>query len=99
MSVCSLLEILSVTSQLSDPYNSTDSTDSVLKIRMLFTLYAEWSGVDFHTDFGLVKACVAVFPILASTSSSVLVPPVVESMLPMSVCLSVCLYVCMYVCM
>ncbi|CAH8488113.1 unnamed protein product [Heterobilharzia americana] len=46
MNVCSLLEIPFVTHQVSQPYKSIDLTLMLmLKIRMLFTLYAECSAV------------------------------------------------------
>ncbi|CAH8550504.1 unnamed protein product [Heterobilharzia americana] len=79
MNICSLLEILFVTRQVSEPpHRSTDLT-LVLKIRILFFVL---SAVDLHTDFRLLKACHTVFPILVLTSSSVPVPPVVETILP-----------------
>ncbi|CAH8861870.1 unnamed protein product [Trichobilharzia szidati] len=75
MKVCSLFEVLFVTRQVSDPYSSTDFTLE-LKIPILFLTL---NDVVLHTDFRVMKACLA-FPILALISSSV--PPVVETMLP-----------------
>ncbi|CAH8450799.1 unnamed protein product, partial [Heterobilharzia americana] len=61
MNFCSLFEMLYVTRQVSEPsHESTDLTELVLKFWMLFTLCAEWSGVewsvvDLHTDFRLMQ--------------------------------------------
>ncbi|CAH8614652.1 unnamed protein product [Heterobilharzia americana] len=60
MNVCSLLEMLFVTRQVSQPSQRSIDLTLVLEIRILFRMLC---AEDLHTDFRLMNACFP-FPIL-----------------------------------